>query len=123
MRGGYEKYGTVIKSGYMKKTVTVRVFNFHRDEKYMKKRVHSSKFLVHDEEEICRIGDKVVIKGCLPVSSRKYYYIRNLIWMVPRQNFYYKDLLSFEKRAIMFNQNLRKTHQFTLADFNENDQI
>ena len=36
--------------------------------KYMKK---SSKFLAHDEENVCQIGDKVKIAETRPLSRRK----------------------------------------------------
>lgn len=39
----------------------------------------SSKFLVHDEEKFCVSGDKVVIRSCEPLSSRKHYYVRNIV--------------------------------------------
>ncbi len=51
----------------------------------------SSKFLVHDEENFCRSGDKVVIKNCLPLSERKHYFVRNIVKPFPRNDFYLKE--------------------------------
>ena len=81
------------------------------------------RFQVHDEDSICKVGDKVVIRSCQPLSKWKHYYVRNIIWMVPRQNFYYKDLLGFEKRALLYNKDLRRNFQYSLADFKVNEKL
>ncbi len=119
--GGREKYGTVIKSGFMKKTVTVMVDQLNFDTKYKKYVRSSSKFQVHDEEEICKTGDKVVIKVCQPISKLKHYYIRNIVWMLPRHNFTIDKFLKFEKRALLYNNNLRNS--VDIQDFTGNEKI
>jgi hypothetical protein len=48
----------------------------------------SSKFLVHDEEEFCKSGDKVVIRNMMPISKRKYYFVRNVVKAAPREDYY-----------------------------------
>ena len=119
--GGREKYGTVIKSGFMKKTVTVMVDQLTFNTKYKKYVRSSSKFQVHDEEEICKTGDKVVIKVCQPVSKLKHYYVKSIVWMIPRHNFTIDKFLQFEKRALLYNNNLRNS--VDLANFTENVKI
>jgi len=62
--------GTVI-SDRGEKTVVVRV-----DRRFMhplvKKVVRrSKKFAAHDETNICKVGDKVSIRECRPISKRK----------------------------------------------------
>jgi small subunit ribosomal protein S17 len=118
---GREKFGTVIKSGFMKKTVTVKVdsLTFHTTLRLYMNR--PSKFQVHDEDEICKTGDKVVIRLCRPISTLKHYYVRNLVWMVPRHNFTINKFLNMEKRALYFNDNLRNT--VDICDFNKNYKI
>ncbi len=106
-KAGKEKYGTVIKSGYMNKTVTVRVDQYNYNRRYKVVLRSSSKFQVHDEDNICKMGDKVVIRVCQPLSKLKHYYIRNIVWMVPRHNFTIDSFLNFEKRALLYNKNLR----------------
>jgi small subunit ribosomal protein S17 len=118
---GVEKYGTVIKSGFMKKTVTVMVDNYHYNYKYKKYLRSSTKFQVHDEEEMCRTGDKVVIRVCSPISKLKHYYVRNILWMIPRHNFTIDKFLQFEKRALLYNNNLRNS--IDIANFTENVKI
>jgi small subunit ribosomal protein S17 len=118
---GFERYGTVIKSGFMRKTVTVRSDNYYQARKYKLHMKSSSKFQVHDEEEICKVGDKVVIRGCHPVSKLKHYYIRNIVWMVPRHNFSIDKFLSYEKRALFYNDKLRNS--ISLQNFKEIEKI
>lgn len=113
--GGLEKYGTVIKSGFMDKTVTVRVDNYFQLKKFYWRTKSSSKLQVHDEDNICKVGDKVVIRGCMPVSKLKHYYLRNIVWMVPRHNFTIDKFLNFEKRALYHNEKIRNTIE--LNDF------
>jgi small subunit ribosomal protein S17 len=63
--------GIVVKSGHMQKTVTVareRVIKHKPTGKYIKRK---TKILVHDENEISRVGDIVIIAECRPVSKRK----------------------------------------------------
>ena len=62
--------GTVV-SDKGDKTVVVRV-----DRRFMhplvKKVVRrSKKFAAHDETNICKVGDKVSIRECRPISKRK----------------------------------------------------
>ena len=42
--------------------------------------------MVHDEENFCKSGDKVVIRQCRKLTQHKYYYVRNIIKHVGRQN-------------------------------------
>ena len=119
--GGREKYGTVIRSGFMKKTVTVMVDQKIYNTKYKIYHRTSSKFQCHDEDEVCKTGDKVVIKVCQPMSTLKHYYVRNIVWMVPRHNFTIKKFLNFEKRAMLYNTSIRQSCD--IFDFNENEKV
>lgn len=76
---GLELFGTVIQSGVNRKTVTVKVDRFYHHEKLKKLITHPKKFQVHDEEEYCKVGDKVVIRQCRPISKLKHYYVRNVV--------------------------------------------
>lgn len=120
-KAGREKYGTVIKSGFMSKTVTVMVDQYRYNAHYKLYVKSSSKFQVHDEDEICKTGDKVIIRACQPVSKLKHYYIRNIVWMIPRHNFTVDKFLNFEKRAMLFNNNLRNT--VDIANFTGNEKV
>ncbi|MCK4946673.1 MAG: 30S ribosomal protein S17 [Alphaproteobacteria bacterium] len=53
------------------KTVTVIVERRVRDPMYGKIVRRSSKYAAHDEENAWKIGDKVVIEECRPISKLK----------------------------------------------------
>ena len=61
----------VVTSTAMKKTVTVAVDRFVKHPLYKKILRRTSKFLAHDENETCRIGDRVRITETRPLSARK----------------------------------------------------
>ncbi len=64
------RVGVVVKAA-MQKTVTVTVDRLVRDRLYKKTRRRTSKFLVHDENGRCKVGDRVVIVETRPYSARK----------------------------------------------------
>lgn len=61
----------VVVSNKMEKTITVSVEEFVRHPLYGKAVKRSKKFKVHDEENICSIGDKVKIMETRPLSKDK----------------------------------------------------
>ena len=63
-------HGTVI-SDKMKKTVTVLVSRFVKHPKYGKFMNISKKYKAHDEKGIFKMGDKVTIEECRPISKDK----------------------------------------------------
>ena len=81
---GHELFGTVIKHGFINKTLTVRVSAQNWNNKYKRfLNVHKNK-LVHDETNYCVTGDKVIIKGCPKLSKQKHYYVKNIVKAFPR---------------------------------------
>ncbi len=62
--------GTVI-SDSANKTVTVRVERQVRHPLYKKIIRRSKKFAAHDPDNRCKIGDKVRIRECKPISKSK----------------------------------------------------
>ena len=46
----------------------------------------SKNFLVHDEENFCRSGDKIIMRSCRKLTGRKNYYVRSIVKHVGRQN-------------------------------------
>lgn len=61
----------VVISNRMEKSVVVRVQRQVRHPLYGKIIRKSSKFMAHDEENKCRVGDRVVIAETRPLSKRK----------------------------------------------------
>ena len=62
---------------------------------------------MHDEENFCKSGDKVVIRSCRKLTGRKHYYVRNIIKHVGRQNVTGKPQTQYEQDALDYNEKLR----------------
>jgi small subunit ribosomal protein S17 len=77
--------GTVV-SDKMDKTVVVAVESIKRHPLYGKTMRRSTKFKAHDEENRCKVGDKVRIRETRPMSKDKH-------WVV-------EEILRHEERAI-----------------------
>lgn len=62
--------GTII-SDKMEKTVVVRVERIKEHPRYKKRYKMHKKYKVHDEKGEYKVGDKVVIEECRPMSKEK----------------------------------------------------
>jgi len=70
--------GTVV-SDKMDKTVVVMVETLVKHplyEKYIRRR---KKYMAHDENNECRVGDKVLIEETRPLSRRKRWRVRQIL--------------------------------------------
>jgi small subunit ribosomal protein S17 len=65
-----ELVGKVV-SNKMEKTVVVAVENYAPHPKYEKQIARTAKFKAHDEKNSCKIGDRVRIRECRPLSREK----------------------------------------------------
>ncbi|MCL4686110.1 30S ribosomal protein S17 [Myxococcota bacterium] len=70
--------GTVV-SDKMDKTVVVRVERLARDPHYEKYIRHYSRFLAHDPENACQVGDRVRIIEHRPLSKRKRWKVQSTL--------------------------------------------
>jgi small subunit ribosomal protein S17 len=70
--------GTVTSTA-MQKTVTVAVDRLVQHRLYKKIQRRTSKFLAHDENGICKIGDRVRIVETRPLSARKRWRIEKIL--------------------------------------------
>lgn len=61
----------VVTSDKADKTVIVRVERRFQHPLYKKIVRRSKKFMAHDAENKCKIGDLVTIRECRPISRRK----------------------------------------------------
>ena len=61
----------IVVSDKMEKTINVAVTRFRVVPKYNKRQRYTRKFMAHDEEEECRMGDRVRIKMSRPISKKK----------------------------------------------------
>ena len=62
--------GTVV-SDKMGKTFVLEIRRRVKYPKYGKYVTRLSRLQVHDEENICRVGDKVEVVSCRPISKNK----------------------------------------------------
>lgn len=65
------RFGGVVVSDKMDKTITVRVEQVKVHPKYKKRYFVSRKFKVHDEKNQYKEGDKVNFVECRPISKDK----------------------------------------------------
>lgn len=61
----------VVVSDKTDKTVTVQVERRFKHPLYKKFIKRSKKYLAHDPENACKVGDTVQIRECRPLSKRK----------------------------------------------------
>ena len=69
----------IITSDKMDKTVSVTVERLEKHsvfKKYIRKR---TKYMAHDEKNECRMGDKVLIRECRPLSKDKCWRVVNIL--------------------------------------------
>jgi len=62
----------------MQKTIVIKVESRFPHPIYSKTIVKTKKYLVHDENEICNIGDQVIVNECRPLSKRKHWKLREI---------------------------------------------
>ncbi|MDP9355605.1 MAG: 30S ribosomal protein S17 [Chloroflexota bacterium] len=63
----------------MEKTVVVSVDYVRRHPLYRKRITRTSKFLAHDEQNLCKPGDIVRIEETRPLSKRKRWIVREIM--------------------------------------------
>ena len=73
-----EKIGIVI-SNKMEKTVVIKVENRYSHPIYGKIVIKTKKYLVHDENQECNIGDQVLVQECRPLSKKKHWKLVKII--------------------------------------------
>ncbi len=69
----------VVTSTAMQKTVTVAVDRLVQHSLYRKTLRRTSKFLAHDEQGACKVGDRVRIVETRPLSARKRWRIEEIL--------------------------------------------
>jgi small subunit ribosomal protein S17 len=65
-----QQIGIVI-SNRMQKTIVVKIENKYPHPLYSKTLVKTKKYLAHDEQDKCNIGDQVLLEECRPLSKKK----------------------------------------------------
>ena len=78
-RGVRKKMSGIVVRNSMDKTAVVIVDRLKKHSVYEKYIKRSSKYLIHDPENKCRIGDKVRIVECRPISKIKRWQLLEII--------------------------------------------
>lgn len=78
-----ERVGVVV-SDKMQKTVVVAVENRSAHPKYGKIVVRTRRYKAHDEENQCKVGDRVRIRESRPLSKTKRWAIADILETSPR---------------------------------------
>lgn len=76
------KVGRVV-SDKMEKTVVVSVDYLRRHPIYGKRVRRTSKFKAHDEQNLCKVGDLVLIEETRPLSKTKRWIVREVLERAP----------------------------------------
>lgn len=61
------------------KTIKVEIEGIVQHPRYKKYIKRHTKFLVHDPEEKCKVGDLVRIEECRPISKSKKWIVREIV--------------------------------------------
>lgn len=69
----------VVVSGKMDKTVVVRVDRQFKHPVFKKFITRWKKYMAHDEENTCKIGDTVQIEESRPLSARKKWAVKKIL--------------------------------------------
>ncbi|NJM98148.1 MAG: 30S ribosomal protein S17 [Phormidesmis sp. RL_2_1] len=73
-----ERIGQVV-SDKMDKTVVVAVETRVQHDKYNKIMVRTQRYKVHDEENTCKLGDRVKISETRPLSKTKRWVVADIL--------------------------------------------
>ena len=78
-RGNRKTQNGVVVSDKMDKTVVVKVDRLVKHPVYNKYIKRSAKYKAHDDDNSCKIGDRVIIVECRPLSKDKCWKVRQII--------------------------------------------
>lgn len=69
----------LVSSDKMTKTIVVEVVRRMKHPVYHKYIQRRSRYKAHDEEDTCRIGDRVLLEECRPLSRDKRWRVREIL--------------------------------------------
>ena len=69
--------GTVVKTA-MTDTATVAVSRYVKHPKYKKYQTRTKNYQVHDAGNTAKVGDRVTIVGCRPISKLKRFTLKSI---------------------------------------------
>ena len=68
-----------VVSDKMQKTVVVEVERLKVHPKYKRRYKSSKRYKAHDENKECKVGEKVVIEECRPLSRNKNWVVKGKV--------------------------------------------
>ena len=74
-----EREGIVVSAGKMDKTIVVAIVSNKKHPIYKKVVKSTKKFKVHDEQNVCGMGDVVEIRETRPLSKDKYHCLVRIV--------------------------------------------
>lgn len=72
-----------VESDKMDKTIVVSVVRRYMHPKYKKYVKERMRYKAHDEENTCRIGDKVLLEETRPLSKQKRWRLKEVLERAP----------------------------------------
>jgi len=73
----------VVVSNKMNKTVVVKVTRHAEHPLYGKRIIKSKKYVAHDEENVCSVGDQIRIRETRPMSRTKRWELVEIVRKAP----------------------------------------
>ena len=73
----------IVVSNKMEKTVVVKVSRHAEHPLYGKRVVKTKKYVAHDEENVCRVGDQIRIRETRPLSKTKRWELVEIVRKAP----------------------------------------
>ncbi|MDR1732991.1 MAG: 30S ribosomal protein S17 [Synergistaceae bacterium] len=73
----------VVVSNKMNKTVVVKVSRHAEHPLYGKRIIKTKKYVAHDEENTCRVGDQIRIRETRPMSRTKRWELVEIVQRAP----------------------------------------
>lgn len=83
LRGQRKTRVGIVASDAMDKTVVVTIERRFMHPKYKKFVKSQKRYKVHDETNECRVGDKVMIEECRPLSKTKRWKLKRILEKAP----------------------------------------
>lgn len=69
----------IVSSSAADKTIVITVTTRKTHPIYKKQYTVTTKYMAHDENNECQVGDKVVVSGTRPISARKHYQLSEIL--------------------------------------------
>lgn len=82
-RGNKKSLTGIVVSDKMEKTAVIAVENYYRHPLYNKIIKKTKRYKAHDEQNECRVGDKVKITETRPLSKEKCWRVAQIIEKAP----------------------------------------